>query len=366
VEPERREKWQEFYEHSKRYNENFLLAARAYAQVIARVISGSEDAHTAMSQLLSFEQADWHTIPTARHASKRRLRRLRESLTLLRHVLQSRYSDPQLGLDPLFEVGFYAALLGQFDLVNVSVEYRNVFDVQLQNRDMHEFQEACQSTGLLAEIRRIVEVVAEEDNDPSLDDDEMLPPMSGIALSRAIALTNHSCDANCSIEYHSCAVIALRPIRHIREGEEITMCYIDDNLCLKKRQAALKSDYRFLCDCTRCRIEQAEEELVKLGGPEATTDEAIANAARVCIQDVVRVRETFQRTEESTSDDTSDDNDGRGNHCSISDESDDSWSAAPRFSRNNASRCQQASMSSEDSDCSDDVRAPEGRILDTE
>ena len=61
-----------------------------------------------------------------------RLLLLRESLGLLREALLPAYSDPAFGLGALFEEGFYSELLGQFDLVNVSIEYGNPLDATLQ------------------------------------------------------------------------------------------------------------------------------------------------------------------------------------------------------------------------------------------
>ena len=53
----------------------------------------------------------------------------------------------------------------------------------------------------------------------------------------------------------------IRALRKIREGEEITVSYLD-LMCRAERRAKLKADFNFFCNCTACdeTEEQAEEE----------------------------------------------------------------------------------------------------------
>ena len=82
-----------------------------------------------------------------------------------------------------------------------------------------------------------------------------LPDTEGTGLFCDLAMLNHSCTPNATVEWlgqtAAAALVALRPIR---PGEEITVAYIPLDEPLDARRRALH-EYGFLCDCQRCAQE---------------------------------------------------------------------------------------------------------------
>ncbi|KAH9818690.1 hypothetical protein DFH28DRAFT_88893 [Melampsora americana] len=96
---------------------------------------------------------------------------------------------------------------------------------------------------------------------------------------------NHSCDSNAllvkhpgSEELHKIAPSTIYVIakRDIQQDEEITLSYINPELCLEARRKKLFDDYLFSCFCSRCRRELKEEEVKKLA---AETSRLMMNGA---------------------------------------------------------------------------------------
>ena len=69
---------------------------------------------------------------------------------------------------------------------------------------------------------------------------------------------NHSCWPN-SVRSFLGNLLIVRAARDIREGEEITINYIENESGIQKRQKALYSGWGFNCKCTLCEIETAEQ-----------------------------------------------------------------------------------------------------------
>jgi hypothetical protein len=87
------------------------------------------------------------------------------------------------------------------------------------------------------------------------------PIAKGLYLS--ISLFNHSCSPNCMITFEGdCATV--RTLRHIQEGEELVVSYIDTALPFDVRQAQLKKQWCFQCKCVKCEsfIEKSNESLL--------------------------------------------------------------------------------------------------------
>ena len=59
-----------------------------------------------------------------------------------------------------------------------------------------------------------------------------------------------------------CVLVAKRDIR---EGEELTMCYVDESMDVKERRAELR-DYGFECACERCAREAEGRAQQRRGG----------------------------------------------------------------------------------------------------
>lgn len=84
-----------------------------------------------------------------------------------------------------------------------------------------------------------------------------VPSVHGSGLFPSIAMINHSCLPNASVEFDSgscrASVILLKPVAC---EAELTFCYVDADLALAERTAAL-AEYGFECDCPRCAAERA-------------------------------------------------------------------------------------------------------------
>jgi hypothetical protein len=65
------------------------------------------------------------------------------------------------------------------------------------------------------------------------------------------ALPNHSCDPNAVITF-SGPTLSLRALRPLKEGEEITLTYIDSTQPTPLRQSALRERWFFTCSCALC------------------------------------------------------------------------------------------------------------------
>ena len=89
----------------------------------------------------------------------------------------------------------------------------------------------------------------------------------GSGLYRLQSLLNHSCEPNAKVEFpfnnHDLVVNALRKIE---PGEQILISYLDEcdlNRSRHSRRKALSENYVFLCCCTKCAKEEAEDPGVK-------------------------------------------------------------------------------------------------------
>lgn len=80
---------------------------------------------------------------------------------------------------------------------------------------------------------------------------------------------NHDCNPNAEPTFPwSNHVLAIKAIRDIDIGEEITISYLDECFLERSRhsrQKELKENYLFVCHCAKC-VEQAND-------PDITTDD---------------------------------------------------------------------------------------------
>lgn len=74
---------------------------------------------------------------------------------------------------------------------------------------------------------------------------------TGYALSLDSCIMNHACIPNASV-YIINDILHVRVIQNCDEGEELTMSYLDGLDLKKDRQAKLRSDYAFTCECSAC------------------------------------------------------------------------------------------------------------------
>ena len=84
----------------------------------------------------------------------------------------------------------------------------------------------------------------------------------GWSLSSVACLLNHSCAPNSFARCGASGVLEVVAIRDVKEGEELTISYVDlisdDMLQGDKRREALRDKYLFECKCERCEEEGGE------------------------------------------------------------------------------------------------------------
>ncbi|KAL7268574.1 hypothetical protein RUND412_008797 [Rhizina undulata] len=79
----------------------------------------------------------------------------------------------------------------------------------------------------------------------------------GLDFDPTASLMNHSCEPNAMMVFDGRG-LGVFAVEEIKEGEEVTICYIDANDGYEKRQKDLRETYWFECDCKRCLREKAE------------------------------------------------------------------------------------------------------------
>ncbi|KAI9346832.1 hypothetical protein DFJ73DRAFT_837691 [Zopfochytrium polystomum] len=81
---------------------------------------------------------------------------------------------------------------------------------------------------------------------------------AGRALFPLASYFNHSCEPTCEC-FQQGTTMTIKTIRSVKEGEELTISYMDTNLPVQARRSQLSQDYYFLCRCVRCERELAHE-----------------------------------------------------------------------------------------------------------
>ncbi|KYF41096.1 putative histone lysine methyltransferase, SET [Toxoplasma gondii ARI] len=305
--------WRVFASHSRKFSENFLLAGRAYAQILVHVLYGQKSVEEATTPFCGFFCRRWEElgageVPREEAGEPRELRSLsgrrqtlEESFSLLCRVFlapdvlgesawtpangacgEERRQLLQEKWRKLFSLDFYSELLGTFELVNVDIEFDSPLNARVAS--------ALSLRPCKALLRLVKKVVACEDvidaesleagargaldRDSNSEDmeewktlvEDLLPPFLGVGLFRAVSMTNHSCWPNAEVDYPFLTNAAqVTALRDIAEKEEILLSYIDESLPLAERQRLLKSHYKFTCGCQRCQVEAAATLLARRG-----------------------------------------------------------------------------------------------------
>ena len=78
----------------------------------------------------------------------------------------------------------------------------------------------------------------------------------GIGVFPSASRFNHSCEPNCAQRFDAFACVVVETTRHVRQGEELTIPYVDVALDLEKRNERLERAFAFRCDCARCARER--------------------------------------------------------------------------------------------------------------
>ncbi|KAJ1687113.1 hypothetical protein LUZ63_018503 [Rhynchospora breviuscula] len=74
----------------------------------------------------------------------------------------------------------------------------------------------------------------------------------GNAVYIVSSFYNHDCDPNAHIVWVDSADAKMKAVRHIEEGEELRICYIDASMDVEARQKILLEGFGFHCNCLRC------------------------------------------------------------------------------------------------------------------
>ena len=83
--------------------------------------------------------------------------------------------------------------------------------------------------------------------------------VEGSALFPTVALLNHSCTPNASVEFVSGdGTATLLAMKDLDRGEELSISYVPVTWSTAERQAALLKRYDFTCRCVACREPRAE------------------------------------------------------------------------------------------------------------
>lgn len=93
----------------------------------------------------------------------------------------------------------------------------------------------------------------------------------GTALYSTCSLVNHACEPSLDVVMSPGGDIALRARRDLREGDELTITYLDSSMPVALRRRRLYHNYGFECGCDMCRRQLEEEKQPQKRTPVANT-----------------------------------------------------------------------------------------------
>ena len=177
-----------------------------------------------------------------------------ESLNLLRATLALSDANVLDRYPGLFTIEVYAVVIGMFELNNLEVAVAS---------PVEDYFLAADETFPEDSPERLV-------TDPLLDalDVRYCVPCEGTGFFALQSQLNSDCDPNVTPLKDdgdvdgSCVLVAKRAVK---KGEELTMCYVDEDADVRERRAEL-ADYGFECACERCERESAGLGQARRGG----------------------------------------------------------------------------------------------------
>lgn len=101
------------------------------------------------------------------------------------------------------------------------------------------------------DIKAVLELCAKLKNNSFAICDEELQSDIGTGIYLSCSLINHSCVPNC-IAVFDRLQLNIRTLRDLKEGEELTISYVEQLAPSYDRQDELQNIYRFKCDCPAC------------------------------------------------------------------------------------------------------------------
>ncbi|KAL3509663.1 hypothetical protein ACH5RR_029064 [Cinchona calisaya] len=143
--------------------------------------------------------------------------------------------------EPLFALDIYGHIIGMFELNNLNL----VVESPVENYFLY-----------IDELPHSEKEKAEKVTQPFLDalGDGYSNCCEGTAFFPLQSCMNHSCNPNAKAfkrEQDKDGQAILIALRSVRQGEEITISYIDEDLPFEERQLLL-ADYGFRCRCPKC------------------------------------------------------------------------------------------------------------------
>ncbi|KAH7646959.1 SET domain containing with a cysteine cluster at the C-terminus [Cryptosporidium bovis] len=97
-----------------------------------------------------------------------------------------------------------------------------------------------------------------EDQPDKPDSESCTSFIRGACICTIQSCFNHSCDPNCCVYSMGDSTVYISTIRDIKEGEELTISYIDNTLPLTERKKLIHN-YHFECNCNICLTQEKVE-----------------------------------------------------------------------------------------------------------
>lgn len=152
----------------------------------------------------------------------------------------------------LFTLDVWASILGMLDLncmgIRVGSPVKMYLDAVLQLPPTDPGRE--EAWGVASQLCQLLPGVMDSFCD-------------GTGFFSLQSVINHDCNPNVMSGKHADDEdnkIAIRALRDIQSGEELSLSYIERSMPVAERQAALQATYKFKCTCTRCVQEVAANE----------------------------------------------------------------------------------------------------------
>lgn len=240
-----------FVAHAKATNEIFLMAAKAVAFVLCRLLDGGSSAYDAA--LAHFEAPPWWDAVLTPEDVKDEAgfrRTLRELLTESWSLLCELLAHHAPANCPLFATpDVYATIVGAFERRNCAVQVASPVEEYFLSIDaMMDGAEKAAVEAVTTPILNALDVAYST-------------PFEGTGLFPLQATLNHSCEPNVTLlkdegEEERDGRVVARLTRDVAEGEELCNAYVDIALPVRRRRRELR-EYGFECDCARCMRELA-------------------------------------------------------------------------------------------------------------
>lgn len=299
--------WDAFYGQSLKTENyvNFVMVARIIAHII---ISSKEDTELVKKSMDSFLKYFFHkewreTVLISSTSTDPKLgealdEEISTSFLLLKKMLEP-YTKEDGPYAPLFSMEFYSKILGTFNLNNIAIEIESPLSqyvMQIDNLPKKFKTKAIRSLSpIIEEVlnrKKLYELslgINKEEEEEEEDDDDfdefsdektiewsykdtpdgpkhttkfsskLFPDFEGSGLYPLISKFNHNCAPNVSMEFADSGTGFAIASRDIREGEEMTISYVDLRMDYEDRTKEL-GEYFFKCLCGVCELEEKQTE----------------------------------------------------------------------------------------------------------